>query len=247
MKDTRLKTNNFHLFHNQGLKESLTMYSDSSDEEFEEDPNVPKDVECCEGESDHPDDLSSIGAMSGQYLRDLEVSGCRPDLAEVANMTINVNYGDLANMASCPVQSRTKIALLIDPALTAEADANLTWSQMLDIDQKPQNGSPGEQATFAWNQGYDETCSLSGAALTLSNSERSDVVMSRRQSDCSALSLSRLPRRPRPLSALKRFLSRRTIGRGAKTTSESFRTRGTPLTMTTEVPTFRVWNTPRAA
>mmetsp|Transcript_28116 Transcript_28116/g.39517 ORF Transcript_28116/g.39517 Transcript_28116/m.39517 type:complete len:224 (+) Transcript_28116:69-740(+) len=196
----------------------MTMYSgySSDEEEHEEDPNIPSDVECSHNDfQEFEDNLSVVSDHSGTDWKELEFShACSPDLAEVANLTLNVNYGDLANMASHPIKTRTRLTLL-DPALTADNVEDLTWSEMLDTGIEGQGTGFNKEPTFLWTQGHEETESLGGFSLTSDHHYLPSRGHKRRPSHGSVRSLNRLSM-PRPLNALRRFLARREEGKVAE-------------------------------
>ena len=108
----------------------------SSVEPFnEQDPNVPSHVphiECNETWGGR----SVCSEMSDETMRQHGLKyGGTPDIGEIANMTLHVNYGDLANMA-CVVRSSFR-SLVLDPLLSTEDDAHATWSQLLDSEALP--------------------------------------------------------------------------------------------------------------
>ena len=100
-----------------------------------QDPNIPSHVphfECNETWGGQ----SVCSEMSDETMRQhgLKYSGT-PDIGEIANMTLHVNYGDLANMA-CATRSSFR-SLVLDPVLSTEGDAHVTWSQLLDSEALP--------------------------------------------------------------------------------------------------------------
>lgn len=196
---------------------TMTYDDDSSVEVFEEDPNVPTGVNCLGDSKLNDVDNSSIASeLSDQTMKRCGLTyDCKPDISEVANLTLDVNYGDLANMA-CDRRLTSQSSLGLGLAhSTVEDCGELTWSQLLDdsLQQSP-SGVQNDKMMFIWNQGYDEAPSLAGAALAPSfTSSRPPFKSTRRPSDMSVASLSSLTSRPKPLHALKRFIARRKLNK----------------------------------
>ncbi len=100
-----------------------------------EDTNIPSHVpyfEC----NETLDGRSLCSEISDETMRQhgLKYSGT-PDIAEIANMTLNINYGDLANMA-CATRSSFR-SLVLDPVQSTEGDDHVTWSQLLVSEASP--------------------------------------------------------------------------------------------------------------
>jgi hypothetical protein len=194
--------------------------------DYEEDPNIPTDVGCgkhqerSSSEQDQDDDVSISSELSDQSMKHDGLSyDCKPDISEVANMTHDINYGDFANMASRENKSNSQLMNdeILDPVFSMDDGdtKNLTWSQLLDNTEGRHQPDPigieHSSKSFIWTQGYDPTASLSGASLLFPEPFSAPYKMNRRPSSdsISLRSFSGL-QRPRPLSALKRFLSGRT-------------------------------------
>ncbi len=184
--------------------------SDSSSvEEYEEDSNVPTDVNCGRISTEENEDEGSVSSeLSDQSMRHYGLTyDCKPDISEVANLTLNVNYGDLANMA-CERIITKQPSLVLGPVNSAlEECGALTWSELLDGEvQQPQTATEHSTISYIWTQGYDDTSTLAGATLAPFSRP---YKLTRRPSDFSARSLSSWSSRPRPLDSIKRFLARR--------------------------------------
>jgi len=208
------------------------LHYDSSDEEFEEDPDIPLDVSYRETSSraDDDDNRSTASDLSDQSMCG-RTYDCKPDILEIAHLTLNVNYGDLANLA----WNRSE-ATALDPLLTDDVNAGeeLTWSQLLDGEPQPaHSGLQQSTKSFIWTQGYDPNCALSGGQMASPNPFSTPFKLERRKS--ATARLVGLPPKPQPLKAIRRFLIRgndaaransKNSSCTASTLSSSFRERG---------------------
>lgn len=186
------------------------VYSDTSSvEEYEEDLNIPLDVNYSSRPAVANDDNSSVSSeLSDQTMIHCGLDyDCKPDISEVANLTLDVNYGDFANMA-CERPMTKQPSLVLGPVHAAMEDyAQLTWSELLEDELAKTRGDMQQRdKSPIWTRGYDETPGLASASLaTISRPYK----VTRRPSDMSIKSVSSWTSRPRPLDSIKRFLSRR--------------------------------------
>lgn len=191
--------------------------------DYEEDPNIPKGVNCgCghhhEGSAeDHDDNISISSEISDQSMNFYGTTyDCKPDISEVANLTHAVNYGDLA-MACHKKSLSDDNVLILDPVYSMEDAEKLTWSQLLDHEgRQPRMGVEQSTKSFIWTQGYNEKNAMShsgGLSSVFPEPFSTPYKLTRRPSDMSSISLLGLHHRPRPLNAIKRFLSRRKTNR----------------------------------
>ena len=228
-----LISTHFHLINHSTDQTTDMSYSVGSSEvgDYEEDPNIPNGVDCCGSSSGENDDLSISSEVSDQSMEhDGLTYNCKPDISEVANMTKAVNYGDFANMAS-DSRGQFESQRVVLGALPEGDAQNLTWSQLLDTEGRQPRllGEEQRSKSFIWTRGYDEAASLSAISLVFPEPFSSPHKLTRRPSDMNLTRLScpLLRQRPRPISAIKRFLARKTDGIPIFVKESSFNTADT--------------------
>eukprot|EP00429_Kryptoperidinium_foliaceum_P004768 CAMPEP_0176011190 /NCGR_PEP_ID=MMETSP0120_2-20121206/5158_1 /TAXON_ID=160619 /ORGANISM="Kryptoperidinium foliaceum, Strain CCMP 1326" /LENGTH=224 /DNA_ID=CAMNT_0017344049 /DNA_START=207 /DNA_END=881 /DNA_ORIENTATION=+ len=180
----------------------------------EEDPNVPQDVQCRTQRNNSrtaDDDGSACSEISDGTMQHYGWEfDCKPDIAEVAGMTLGVNYGDLA-LASENIAKRRPSLVKPDfsePGNTAE----MTWSQLLDhqAQVKPNFTMQPMKSSekYVWSKGYDEPFDSGGGLNPSPFALDSMISRSQRSMRSGAASVPTLSSRRRPLRAIKRFISR---------------------------------------
>lgn len=178
-----------------------------------EDLNIPLHVDCRQ-KHDVDDGCSVRSEVSDGTMQfyGLEYN-CKPDIGEIANMTLDVNYGDLANMA-CGSTSPSFRSLVMDPIFSVETnDENLTWSQLLDHEARPvppvKTLEEGKSISHLWTRGHEESLDTT-RGIPSPFDKVQQMENARRTSDTmSLMSASSGFSRPRPLNAIKRFWARR--------------------------------------
>lgn len=183
-------------------------YSTSSSvENFqEEDPNIPSHVES----NEIGDACTVCSDVSDMTMRQYGLEyDFKPDIGEIAIMTLDVNYGDLANMA-CEKRLSLR-SLILDPVFSAEVDAHLTWSQLLDHEASPPLVREEQSSKLhIWTKGHeDEPSGLGDGALPLSPFPGTLQLVQSSNQFCDSVSLGSFSSfgRPRPLAAIKRLFS----------------------------------------
>lgn len=186
---------------------SVRSGSSSVESLHEEDPNIPSHVSHVP-RGEIGGECSVCSEVSDFTMRQYGLKyDFKPDIGEIANMTLHVNYGDLANMAS---EKRPSMrSLVLDPVFSSDDDAEVTWSQLLDHEALPRTVREEQSSkSYLWTKGHNEPQS-SWATLVPPSPFQMAIQRtqhSRRPSDTFASASLSSFRRPRPLTAIKRLL-----------------------------------------
>jgi len=187
----------------------------STVEQHEEDHNVPQDVKCSTpSTSIHQtsDDRSACSEISDETMQlfGLEYD-CKPDIAEVAGLTLEVNYGDLALASKTPTK---RLPSLVRPSgfSNETSTPKQTWSQLLDhkAQKRPRPNIDLNPEIPVWCKGYDHDHVFDlGISIHTTSPFSPSNLLGASQRTLRPASLPTYSGRRRPFRALKQLLTRR--------------------------------------